>query len=190
MTLLEKLFKVSRPLDLLLFQTHDIATAYQIANYAGSLDLEILELSVLGSGGLVIVNAAPQPLLEIDKVFRSKFRSDLLLFQSIHANLSETVFKSYLGLSLGSYGQTLQFFEHEDLGTAFRSSNELLKLNPQAQLIDLRLLRGSQPKAYWLATGMENLGPYKTDPHLKTLNSLSENLNRFLEIQNPPELLS
>jgi hypothetical protein len=135
-------------LNLIVIQTRDIGPGYQMANRAATLGCEILELSILGRGVLIILSTGDND----PEVVRSKIgdRDSLI---STHRNLSTSIFDAYLSVGEnGKLGSDLIIFEGQFLGALFEICQKL----PEAEILDLRLIRGSTPKAYLFLSGVKS----------------------------------
>jgi hypothetical protein len=174
-------------LNLIVVQTRDIGPGFQIANRAASLDCEILELSILGKGALLILSTGDQDPESI----RSKI-GDREALVSAHRELPSEIFDAYLSVHQAAVIESnLVIVEAGFLGHLF----EVSQLFPLANIVELRMIRGSQPKAYLLLSGLsEELIAKIHDQHLLTadlsrqvtltpIGAVSESLTEYFQVK-------
>jgi hypothetical protein len=164
-------------LNLIIIQTRDIGPGFQLANRAATLDCEILELSIMGKGALVILSTGEND----PELIRSKIGDrDALI--STHKNLPGSIFDAYLSVNEpGKLSSDLVIFEGPFLGHLFEICQKL----PEAKILDIRLMRGSSPKAYLMlsAVDAEVLGGLHSHQVMIThITELSSTLKSYFEI--------
>ncbi len=166
----------SENLNLIVIQTRDIGPGFQLANRAGALNCEILELSILGKGILLILNTQEQDPEQV----RQKL-SDRDATITTHKELPMKVFNAYLSTEQGKLGSDLVIFEGTNLGHLFEVCQRL----PTAEIIDLRMIRGAQAKAYLFLSGVnaDALSEFRSQHLMVThLGPLTEEVRAYLEI--------
>lgn len=164
-------------LNLIVIQTRDIGPGFQLANRAVTLDCEILELSIMGKGALVILSTGTSD----PELVRAKI-GDRESVISTHKNLPGSVFDAYLSVNKpGKLGSDLAIFEGPFLGHLFEICQKL----PDAEILDLRLMRGSLPKAYLILSGVNEealLGLHSHQVMITHITSLSSAVKEYFEI--------
>lgn len=144
-----------RYLNLIVVQSEKIGDGYLVAQAAAVAGIEILELSITGSGALIILNSPDEKLESAWAKILEALTGPipLLKFKHLIKKFPEKLFKNYLSLENAPLEDKIFILETESIGELFLFlKNKYEDCANKDFVFDLRFLRGSQSMAYAFLT--------------------------------------
>ncbi len=138
-----------KPAHWLVVLTHHYAEAFQLADHCAKKGLKNLEITALGSQGLLI-SEAPQALSakELDEL-KSTFSQAIVQLNFLE-NLPAEAMKAYLSLDGANVEKSLLFLEFNFAGEALQAAAEALKAG--LKIVDLKLVRAKSTVTHLILT--------------------------------------